>query len=151
MSPIEIARFWSKVIITTAADCWIWQGRQGHKKYGRYMRTSAHRTAYTLLVGPVPDGLILRHTCDTPLCCNPRHLIPGTFAENSQDCIQRGRIAHGEKHGHSKLTTEQALYIRRNPDKLKGVELASRYGISQSTVSYIRSGSQKTWKYLPTP
>ncbi len=109
----------------------------------------AHRIAYELASGPIPEGLILRHSCDNSLCCNPRHLTPGTFADNSRDCVERGRIAHGEKHGRAKINTEQALYIRRNPDKLKGVELASRFGISESTVSYIRSGSPKTWKYLP--
>jgi len=71
-------------------DCWIWQGGQkgGGKagKYGavKYARRSwlAHRLAYTLLVGNIPDGLQLDHLCRNRLCFNPKHLEPVTCAEN---------------------------------------------------------------------
>lgn len=148
MTPMEVAKFWAKVTVAGPSDCWIWHGRTGNKKYGRFNHTSAHRTAYELLVGPVPEGLLLLHGCDTPLCVNPKHLRPGTHLDNSKDCVERGRIAHGEKNGRTKITTEQAMYIRNNPDRLKGCELAQKFGIAQSTVSYIRSESQRSWKYL---
>lgn len=151
MTPLEIAKFWSKVEIKGPNDCWIWHGRTGHKKYGRFNHTSAHRTAYLLLVGDVPDGLLMLHNCDTPLCCNPKHLRPGTHQDNSDDCVSRGRIAHGERNGRTKITTDQAAYIRENPDRLKGRQLAEKFGIAQSTVSYIRSDSLRSWKYLKLP
>lgn len=110
----------------------------------------AHRHAYALVNGPIPAKVLIRHTCDTPLCCNPNHLIPGTYLDNSRDCVDRKRIAHGETHGRAKITREQALYIRANPDKLRLWQLAERFGIAISTCSYIRSGSPKSWKYLET-
>ena len=45
---------------------------------------------------PVPEGLIVRHTCDNPRCCNPHHLILGTRKDNTADMISRGR-AHWQK------------------------------------------------------
>lgn len=42
----------------------------------------AHRLVYRLLVGPVPEGLVLDHTCNTKRCCNPAHLEPVTHQEN---------------------------------------------------------------------
>ena len=51
----------------------------------------AHRTAYALLVGPIPAGAVLRHGCDEPRCVRPDHLRPGTHAENAADRVARGR------------------------------------------------------------
>lgn len=139
--------FWSRVRKEGPDDCWLWTGRRNSKGYGRLKRTMAHRYAYALKHGPIPEGVIIRHRCDVPLCCNPAHLEPGTFKDNSRDCVERKRIAHGESHGRAKITREQALAIRA----AKGVRLhvlAKKYGIAVSTVSYIRSGSPKSWKYL---
>ena len=90
-------RFWPKV--EKSAGCWIWTGGTQRGGYGHFNKrpddpvTSrrAHKVAYELMVGAVPDGLVLRHTCDNPLCVNPAHLVPGTHADNMADMIKRGR------------------------------------------------------------
>lgn len=79
-------RFWSKV--DASGDCWLWTGAP-HLGYGRFSRgrsgaTYAHRVAYELLVGPIPDGLTLDHLCWNTLCVNPDHLEPVTRAENTR-------------------------------------------------------------------
>lgn len=79
--------FWGHV--DKSAACWMWLGGQT-KGYGTYSTTMAHRVAYLLCVGPIPDGLELDHLCYTPLCVNPSHLEPVTRTENI-----RRRIAAG--------------------------------------------------------
>lgn len=63
----------------------------------------AHRVAYELFVGPIPEGHLVRHQCDNRPCANPSHLLTGTDQDNSNDKVKRGRQARGhglrgEKH-----------------------------------------------------
>lgn len=84
LTPAREARFWSNV--ETTGSCWYWTGTKGRNGYGMFWagnrRTAAHRTAYQLLVGPIPDGLQIDHLCRTRSCVNPDHLEPVTQAEN---------------------------------------------------------------------
>lgn len=70
--------------------CWLWLGSPHHGyglvRVGLRKQRKAHRVAYELLVGPVPDGLVLDHLCRRKRCINPAHLEPVTQAEN----IRRG-------------------------------------------------------------
>jgi hypothetical protein len=70
-----------------SGPCWLWTGStDGGGRYGaigvegRLRR--AHRVAYELFVGPIPDGMDIDHTCRVTLCCNPEHLEPVTHREN---------------------------------------------------------------------
>jgi len=51
----------------------------------------AHRVAYMLTHGPIPDGGHILHSCDNPSCVNPDHLRVGTHTENMRDKLARGR------------------------------------------------------------
>jgi hypothetical protein len=150
MTPIETAMFWSRVEAKELFQCWEWKGAKIPKGYGRLMvggqRKMAHRVAYEFFHGAIPEDLLLRHTCDNPACCNPNHLVPGNNQDNMDDMVSRERSMRGSKNAKTKLTDEEALYIRRNPDKLTINALAAKFGIAKSTVSYIRSG--RSWKYL---
>lgn len=81
---IAEARFWSKVVPT--GFCWEWHGSKSKKGYGQATfagkNRQAHRVAYELLVGPIPEGLTLDHICRAHHCVNPDHLEPVTSAEN---------------------------------------------------------------------
>jgi len=75
--------------IDAEGDCWLWTGSStsgGYGSIGRGRRGEGeiytHRAVYELLVGPIPDGLVLDHLCRVPLCCNPDHLEPVPQAEN---------------------------------------------------------------------
>lgn len=67
--------------------CWLWTGATRPTGYGQFWLNGqcigAHRAAYLLLVGPIPEGLQLDHLCRTPRCVNPAHLEPVTQLENT--------------------------------------------------------------------
>jgi hypothetical protein len=94
---LAMDRFWSKVDMNPH-HCWEWT-RATTKGYGAFRvngkTVQAHRFAYELAMGPIPEGLELRHTCDNPPCVRPDHLIPGTSKENTQDMLCRGRATGG--------------------------------------------------------
>lgn len=113
-------RFWRKVDINPY-HCWEWQAAT-KKGYGAFnlngRNVSAHRLSYELSVGPIPEGQILRHTCDNRPCVRPDHLIPGTHKDNTQDMLDRGRASGGRAgathciHGHE-FTPENTYWEPR--------------------------------------
>jgi hypothetical protein len=73
-------RFWAKVEKTET--CWLWRAALRGGGYGTWNNNGAHRVAYELLVGPIPEGLHLDHLCRVRNCVNPAHLEPVTVGEN---------------------------------------------------------------------
>src|SRR5690606_27498659 len=106
-------------------------------------------------VGPIPDGLLVCHKCDTRSCGNPDHLFLGTHKDNSMDMWRKGRAeairesvrvraSQGVRSGvkgaspNAKLTWDQANQIREAVGLLK--EIARKFGVSPSAVSKIKTG-----------
>lgn len=86
--------FWPRVKKT--ATCWLWQGAMFGNGYGSCAhwgegRHLVHRAAYRLLVGEIPDRLLVLHRCDVRNCVNPDHLFVGTHADNTRDMVAKGR------------------------------------------------------------
>jgi hypothetical protein len=85
-------RFWPKVDKNGPNGCWVWTASKCSAGYGRFVPVFyqspqlAHRYAYELLVGPIPEGLQIDHLCRNPSCVNPTHLEPVTQLEN----VRRG-------------------------------------------------------------
>lgn len=89
-------RFYSKVLKGIHEhDCHRWQGTTTARGYGIFIikgkQVGAHRVAWEVRNGPIPDGLVVCHKCDTPNCVNPDHLFVGTKADNNHDMIRKGR------------------------------------------------------------
>ena len=118
LSPEEIARFWAKVQV--GPGCWLWLASQYGGGYGqaviRRRHFQAHRVAYELVVGPIPEGHDLDHVkargCTNRNCVNPSHLEPVTRRVN----VLRGEspVAHQAQQTHCKngheFTPENTRY-----------------------------------------
>jgi HNH endonuclease len=118
----------------------------------------AHRVAYIIFKGDIPEGMCVCHACDVPYCVNPDHLWIGTHKQNSQDMVNKNRCCRkyhggGFKKGHiysrnkrkRKLTDTQVREIRATlyaREPLSSV--ADRYGVTVSCISTIRRGKRKT-------
>lgn len=86
--------FWTQTVISETG-CWLWTGTRQGRGYGFVIRNRrrflAHRYAFVLVNGPIPDGLQVLHRCDVRLCVNPAHLFVGTQGDNMQDMASKGR------------------------------------------------------------
>lgn len=132
-------------------DCWIWNGAAKETGYGvlndgtgRTIR--AHRFAYEYFVGPIPNGLDVRHSCHNRRCVNPEHLSVGTRRDNMRDMVEAGRygpsrVRRGVANPHGKLTDDDVRAIRRDPRPL--AVIAAEHGVSRSYVSAIRHRHQR--------
>lgn len=116
-----VQRFWRMTAKgPDPAECWIWLGsRATHRGgYGQFSVehgtvVRAHRWLYERLVGPIPDGHHLHHTCETPMCVNPSHLVPCSPAQHfrltESPALQRSRQTHCVR-GH--LLNDANTYLR---------------------------------------
>jgi HNH endonuclease len=107
----EAERFWAKVNLLAPNGCWEWLPGAGSNGYGKFIlepeavgkdgkTVSAHRWAYEYLVGPIPFGLTLDHTCENTICVNVSHLEPVTQGDNNRRYLDRRTVC---KRGHEYL------------------------------------------------
>ena len=144
-------RFWSYVDIKGEDECWDWIGAINQKGYGAFSigrkNIIAHRMAWELTYGPIPDGVFALHHCDRPRCCNVRHLWLGSNQDNVDDKVRKNRQCSGEKNGLAKLTNGQVLEIRRLAKEGHFQNyLAKLFNISDAVVSKIVR--RETWKHI---
>lgn len=82
-------------------ECWLWTGAITSDGYGKCRPESdswlAHRVAWTVARGEIPEGLCVCHKCDVRACCNPSHLFLGTNTDNVMDRCAKGRSARNTK------------------------------------------------------
>lgn len=116
-------------------ECWLTAATPSHR-YGKvtinYEHEMLHRIAYELTFGPIPDGLLIRHTCDNTRCCNPRHMLTGTHDDNMRDMAERRR------QGRLKLSDEQVHIVRESGESERA--LAARFGVSKTAIHKIKVG-----------
>lgn len=152
--PVEV-RFWECVERTET--CWLWRGTIDAKGYGTFFHTGkshlAHRVAWELCRGEIPEGLLVCHNCpgpqgDQPLCVNPNHLFLGTYRDNTQDAIRKGTMSIGERNANSRLTAQDVKDIRAAyaTGQTAG-RLAAIYHVHRHTIWMIVRG--KSWSHVP--
>lgn len=140
-------RFWSKTKLDPVSGCVVWQGAIGVKGYGQFgykgRNARAHRVCWEIENGrPIPEGLVVMHTCDNPPCVNPGHLKVGTVLDNTVDMYQKGRRGLPRlTRPSAKLTSSKVEEIRNSP--LRNKDLSEIYGVSKSNITLIQQ--RKTW------
>lgn len=146
-------RFWSKIARGSRDECWPWNAAKNSAGYGHIIFQGknhlAHRIAYFLENGPLPPGLLICHTCDNPLCCNPDHLFQGTNADNVADMEAKGRGVHprGQSNGRARLTAADVIAMRAMRNG--GATLAAlgfHFRVRLQTVH--AAVTRKTWRHL---
>ena len=151
-------RFEQKFIPVPWSGCWIWteqiDKRTDHLPYGEFWfqgkGVPAHRAAWILYKGVIPEGRIVCHSCDVPYCVNPSHLFIGTHKDNTADMMAKGRhepmrvTRLGERNNMTKLTAVQAMAIFNAIGNQ--YEIADAFGVTQGCVSLIKS--KKNWKHI---
>lgn len=154
MTPKRIARFHAKVDRSGLPDeCQPWLGGRNAAGYGLMQGSTsyvgfsflAHRIAWALARNAEPGALVIRHSCDNPPCCNPLHLLSGTYRDNYNDMVERGRHAHvtGSR-GRLGANANAADYSQEQRDRaarLRYVErwrladIAAEIGCHRSTIA----------------
>jgi len=142
-------RWWLNVGCPDVNGCWPWLGAKNHYGYGKirnhYKMVGAHRIAYELLIGEIPNGCHVLHHCDNRVCVNPSHLFLGNQSENNKDMFAKGRNRNQYsnntmpiRNGRSKIvevfiTNEWIRYDTMT-------EAANRTGVNLSKISMAANG-----------
>lgn len=153
---VRATEFWMLVDRSYWEGCWPWMGRYVNKDgYGEFFdgerMVGAHELALRYSTGEIrhPD-LDTCHSCNNPLCCNPRHLRYDTRQSNVDDMTSAGRQARGERNGHAKLTGADVVLIRERAERgATGKALADQYGVQPSAITMILTG--KRWAHAGGP
>jgi hypothetical protein len=147
----RIHRFWQRVDTSAGADgCWPYTTKQRGKIYVCWENRQhdlAHRIAYHLSIGDIPDGLKVLQTCGNRQCVNPQHLCLGTMAESQVMSMARvpRKFVHGDEHPTAKLSDAQTNEIRCRyaAGGVTQATLADEYGVHYLLISLIVNGKRR--------
>lgn len=148
---LKVVRRFAKKVEEQANGCWTWTGCRVPRGYGQFYPTTgrmvyAHRFAWMLFGGAIPNKKLVLHHCDSPPCVCPQHLFIGSHKDNLMDAFAKGRhrppiTERGERHPSAKLSDEDVARIR---DRLqlghRQVDIAADFGVTQTRISQIKRG-----------
>ena len=140
-------------------DCWDWHKSCMTGGYGNFRSGAgfgAHRAAFFVWKNasqPIPEGVLVCHTCDNRKCINPNHLYAGDHTTNVRDMVERGRsrgAAKGSRHHKAKLTEELVGEIRSLYDAggVTHAGLAKRFNVGRSTISRVCGARDRFWTHV---
>ena len=160
--PVDpVVRFNSK-LKNMENGCIEFTGAKTKNGYGQFYinetigMVRAHRFSFELSYGKIPEGLIICHKCDNPKCVNVDHLFLGTYKDNSDDKIKKGRFKSSYtdlgNHPNSILSVQDVKKIKYLINNgLRNVDIAKKFNISHKLVSLIRLGKRWSWLDITQP
>jgi len=142
-----VERFWEKVKINEETGCWEWIANKDSYGYGQFTYNGntikAHRLAWKIMYGDIPEGMSVLHKCDNPSCVNYFHLFLGSQKDNMVDMVTKGRRGIGN----SRLTKQDVSFIRiLLRANIKQEVISQFWGVDQKTISNIKRNV--AWKHL---
>lgn len=154
-----IERFWNYTDKNGPNGCWEWTGCLNDAGYGVLGRGGskriirAHRLAWLIMEGEIPEGMCLCHKCDNRKCVNTSHMFVGTRKDNNLDGRNKGRMSKppvrlGVDNNKAKLTPDKVRRIR-NEYAAGGTshrKLGRKYGLDHSQIGHIVSGQH--WRHI---
>jgi hypothetical protein len=148
-------KFYAKIRINPfhPKGCHEWAAGKNQFGYGQFnvngRHHKAHRVAWMLDYGPIPEGWQILHRCDNPSCVRPDHLFLGVPRINIADMDAKGRRRRpdmrGEKNPKAKLTGKKVQAIRIDQRALN--KIATEYGVTATAIREIKS--RKRWTHIP--
>ena len=149
--PDYLSRFEEKFIPEPNSGCWLWTASQSGHGYGYFFMdgrgTRAHRAAWILYQGEIPNDLCVLHKCDNPQCVNPDHLWLGSHAENMIDRGKKARSARGVRVNTTKLSIDDVKKVRALLKKgINCTAIARSFGVSTTAIHAIRN--RRTWAWI---
>lgn len=171
-------RFWAKVDkngpvqphCPELGSCWVWTAYLNPGGYGAFgwpllrKTITAHRAAWLLEHGEIPEGLCVLHRCDHRRCVRIDHLFLGTLADNIADMHAKGRESRGDTH-RSRTRPDSVVrgerhWSRRDPslvargtatahakltdDAVREIRMLASIGFSQYAIASMFGVSQRT-------
>ena len=153
MRKIPEQRFQEK--IATPDTCLEWTGYRNADGYGRFYLENkkivyAHRYAWTLEHGEIPEGMCVLHHCDNPGCVNVKHLFLGTLQDNMDDKVRKNRQSKNKSTIGVTIPNDIVLsaigvYEETSFTQEEIAEMIRRlgYSVTRSSISCWRSGKQR--------
>lgn len=144
MTPKRLARFEKRIDRSGGPQaCHMWLGSPGPGGYGLFQGCDnyqgfsflPHRITWALAHNAEPGEAIIRHSCDTPGCCNDKHLLDGTQLDNMRDCAERGRFRFNPSGRPSDIDGAVEANRLRYEERMSVWEIAERLGRHRATVS----------------
>lgn len=148
-----IERFHEKWALNPRTGCWEWTASIAGKGYGQIKlpgerrQIYAHRLAYLIFYGELPEDRMVCHTCDNPRCVRPSHLFLGSAADNLGDMRDKDRHLRGERNAKAKLTDDKVRHMHRlSAEGVSQGRIAAMMGVSQGVVWRILHG--ESWAHI---